>query len=301
MLSRQQLLQLGWNDTAVAYAIKSRRLSRITTGVVSTVTGEASWLAHAWAAHLKCGEQSYLTSRSALYLHGFGRPEFPIIIGVPESSPRSGAGWIRVIRQRQRREITIRKALPIAKPHDALLDTIADFTSATEVRNFVADVYQKRAVSLDELNRRIRWRRIHHRQTVIETIDHLRNGQTTPLEIPGVERIVVAHGFPPGQGQVDIGRAGKRQVIDYVFPDFGVAIEFDGRLGHDDARGAFRDMDRDNRAMLTGLRTLRFGMSDVNENACLAAAQLAQALRLGGWTGVPTNCNETCYVNKVSA
>ena len=57
-------------------------------------------------------------------------------------------------------------------------------------------------------------------------------------------------------------------------------IEFDGRVGHADATGRFRDLNRDNAALVSGRPTLRFGWVDVHEYPCAAADQVAHVLNL---------------------
>lgn len=300
VLSRTQLNSVGWNDEAIAYAIRTRRLARLARGVFNTATGDPSWLAQAWAAHLKCGPDSYLTGYSALYLHGYGIQAHPIRIAIPSTGRRVATPLAEVVRHRKRRAITHRQTLPVARAAEALLDVVQHLTSPLEVRNLVADVYQNRVLALDDLSTILSQRNVRHRRVVSETLDHLKNGQTTALEIPGVKRIIKAHGLPAGRGQMTIDYGGQQQIVDYAFPEYSTIIEFDGRLGHDDATGSFRDMQRDNRAMLLGYRTLRFGMTDVNENACLAAIQVVQSLHLGGWLDFPNKCRSDCPVGLAS-
>ncbi|WP_197429858.1 hypothetical protein [Auraticoccus cholistanensis] len=65
-------------------------------------------------------------------------------------------------------------------------------------------------------------------------------------------------------------------------------VELDGRF-HEGA-GRFRDMRRDNLAMLSGQRTLRFGWPDVTQRPCEAASQVATLLVDGGWGGLFRRC-----------
>lgn len=121
-------------------------------------------------------------------------------------------------------------------------------------------------------------------------------GSESPLEVQGTQRILRAHGLPVGRGQV-VGRAnGRRVVRDRQLVPYAVFVEYDGRLGHDDSEGRFRDMKRDNAAALTGFITLRFGWIDVTERPCEAAYQVAQALSLAGWPGFPTPCGKECQL-----
>jgi hypothetical protein len=57
---------------------------------------------------------------------------------------------------------------------------------------------------------------------------------------------------------------GNRVWRDLAYQRFGLYIELDGRLGHEGAEHAFRDMGRDNDAVLGGRLTLRYGWMAVN-------------------------------------
>ena len=74
-----------------------------------------------------------------------------------------------------------------------------------------------------------------------------------------------------------------------LYEHYATIVELDGRLGHDGV-GRFRDMDRDNRATLTGAATLRFGWNDVAGDPCRTMRMVAAVLRARGWTGVPGRC-----------
>ena len=80
------------------------------------------------------------------------------------------------------------------------------------------------------------------------------------------------HGVPIGERQSVVGH----MRVDMLHGN--VVIELDGRLGHDDADGQWRDMDRDTAHALAGRLVLRFGWRDVHDRPCLVAARVAQVL-----------------------
>ena len=96
----------------------------------------------------------------------------------------------------------------------------------------------------------------------------------------------------PGLGSLTLGllEAGARVT----------AVELDGRLGHT-GMGRFRDMWRDNRTLLAGQPTLRYGTGDVAGAACEVAVQVAAVLSRLGWTGLPTRCRNCFRVPEQSA
>lgn len=54
--------------------------------------------------------------------------------------------------------------------------------------------------------------------------------------------------------------------------------------------GRFRDMSRDNDALLGGQVTLRYGWTDVTDRPCQVARQVADLLIARGWPGAPSRC-----------
>lgn len=158
--------------------------------------------------------------------------------------------------------------------------------------DLVSSACQKGKVSADQLERALGQTRVKHRKLIRELIEEIRGGATTPLEIAGVKRILKAHALPSGQGQVREHINGGAVVRDRLV--LGLIIEFDGRLGHADPYGRFRDLDRDNAAVLSGRPTLRFGWTDVYENPCEAADQVGKALAVLGVRAELVRCSITC-------
>jgi len=94
------------------------------------------------------------------------------------------------------------------------------------------------------------------------------------------------------------GCAAKPVRRDLGYAEFGLFVELDGRLGHEGADNAFRDMDRDNAAALEGRTTLRYGWSAVMSRPCDTAVQVAALLASRGWAGRLRRCAPTCLVDR---
>jgi hypothetical protein len=168
---------------------------------------------------------------------------------------------------------------PAVVPQLAVL-MVSNRLEPAEVMGLVSSALQKGKVSAEQIEWAMRGMRVKHRKLILALLNEFRGGATTPLEIAGTRRILKAHGLPTGRGQVREQANGRSIIRDRVVG--GVIIEFDGRLGHSDPGGRFRDLDRDNAAVLTGRPTLRFGWTDVYDHPCRAADQIAEALtRLG--------------------
>jgi hypothetical protein len=76
---------------------------------------------------------------------------------------------------------------------------------------------------------------------------------------------------------------------DVGYDAYRLLVELDGRAGHE-GMGRFRDMNRDNQFALIEWITLRYGWYDVVHRPCVVAFQVAAALAVRGWNGLPTRC-----------
>ncbi len=114
------------------------------------------------------------------------------------------------------------------------------------------------------------------------------------LELFYLRKVERAHGLPAARRQVRV--AGEDGVVyrDTEY-DYDLIVELDGRTGHDDARSRWRDMTRDNAALMAAKATLRFGYQIVSD-PCGAAVQVATVLRARGWPGLPTACGPECPI-----
>jgi hypothetical protein len=103
-----------------------------------------------------------------------------------------------------------------------------------------------------------------------------------------------AHGLPEPVKQARFRKPdGTWGYRDRHYPDYGgLAIELDGKRFHPDERRG-HDQDRDNTAAVSGA-TLRYGWTDVTQQACETARQEADALRNRGWSGDLVPCSPAC-------
>ncbi len=110
----------------------------------------------------------------------------------------------------------------------------------------------------------------------------------SPLELNYARDVERAHGLPRGKRQLRSRRGSYYR--DVTYEEFQLIVELDGRLGHD-GLGRFRDMRRDNLAILMGQLTLRYGWFDVVDRPCQVAWEVAAVLAARGWTAVPSRCH----------
>ncbi len=291
-ISRDQLVRtLGWSAATIRTQLDAQRWQQLFPGVYSVTTGEPSITCLWWAAHLCRGESSALTGESALQAWGVSKPMLPVELWVPSTSSARTVG-ITIRRSVIVPQIRRPPGLPPAVVTQLALLIVAERLGVTETAALVSSCCQKGLVSPLQIEDAMQGQRIRHRQAIVEVLAEFRSGATTPLEIAGSRRILKAHGLPMGEGQVRSEIARRPVVRDRVV--HGLVIEFDGRLGHADPRGRFRDLSRDNQAMLLGMPTLRFGWTDVHQQPCAAADQVHLALAQLGFPATLRPCSPNC-------
>ncbi len=154
-----------------------------------------------------------------------------------------------------------------------------------DVLSLLADVVSGRRTTPDRLLAALEERpRLRHRRLLRQVLGDVGDGVHSVLERAYRRDVELAHGLPDGRRQVRL--AGRSDVL---YEECGVVVELDGRLGHVGA-GVFRDLDRDNRTMLSNLLTLRFGHHDVTSRPCDVADQVGRALAARGWDGAVHAC-----------
>jgi hypothetical protein len=170
-----------------------------------------------------------------------------------------------------------------------VLDLLADRTTANAALGLVADSIRGGLSSPDALRAALalrpmtRWRRV-----VLDALPDLRAGAQSVLEVREAT-LRRRHGLPAGERQVR-RLTGGAEYLDVLVAEFGLHVEVDGRLGHDRAREVWRDMQRDNRSEMRGLRHLRYGWADIVDRPCEVAIEQGQVLRQQGWTGRFIRC-----------
>ena len=118
-----------------------------------------------------------------------------------------------------------------------------------------------------------------------------RRGRRHPLglEHAYLTRVERPHGLPTGDRQAIDRRAGTiYRDVDY--PDYGLVVELDGRLGHRSAADRDRDLARDLVAKTGGRDTVRLGWGQATRHACATARHVGVLLRQRGWTGQVLRC-----------
>lgn len=172
---------------------------------------------------------------------------------------------------------------------DTVLD-LCDLTAEGQVVNVVLQALQERRTTVARLQAAVERRsRLRHRLLLTDLLADAAEGAESALELRYLRDVERAHGLPAGTRQHQRRHPLGRDVRDVRYDAFATVVELDGRRGHDGA-GRFRDMRRDNRAVVDGEAVLRYGWWDVVERACVAARQVGGVLGLRGCPDRPRPC-----------
>ena len=278
--------------------VGEKRWTRIAKGLYLTSDRKPDWNALAWGGVLLGGGAARLGGAAAGHLHGLNEAPDVIEVLVPRTADLAKRGPWHFVRERP----GVRSGRSIGSPPRLCVeDTVVDLcqrASEGHVIDLVTKAVQTRRTTAKRLLACISQRtRVRHRLLLEQILADVADGAHSPLELKYVRDVERAHDLPKGNRQLS-GRRGK-DYRDVTYEGFALVVELDGRVGHE-GLGRFRDMRRDNAALLTGLATLRYGWCDVIDRPCRVADEVATILASRGWTGSPSLCDrcQDCHVDR---
>lgn len=261
VVSRSQLLDLGYRPDAIKHRIANGRLHPLWRGVYAVGRPEVSEKGRWMAAVLSCGPDALLSHDAAAVLWRLAQTGSGIDVVVPEGVYRRRPG-ICVHRRsglgpEHRRLLA---GIPVTDPVTTLVDLALKFP----------DWKLERAInSADQLD-------LVDVETLRATVDlltprpglgrlrRLLGGQ--PLTDSGLERRFLAiarlTGLPVPETQVTID--GYR--VDFYWPSLRLVVETDGWRYHRTPGAQSNDYRRDQAHTTSGLTTLRFAEEQIRDN-----------------------------------
>ena len=286
VVGAEQLIPLDFTLRSAERLVHQRSWMRLATGVYRVGVGEPSWEGLAWAGVLLGGPRARLGFEAAGHLWKLvDEPPAHITVLVPHGRPIADRGrWVF----QQERAAARSARSPGSPPRTTIEDTVVDLCTQTEARalpGLLTRAVQGRTTAQRILACVDERARVRHRDLLHQMLGDVAQGAESPLELRYLTEIERPHGLPRAERQVR-SRSGK-YVRDLRYEEWATIIELDGRVH---IGGRFRDMERDNEALLGGEVTLRYGWPDVTERPCLVAWEVAALLIRRGWTGVPTRC-----------
>jgi very-short-patch-repair endonuclease len=281
VVTRRQLLELGFTAKAIEHRLGKGRLHRVYPGVYAVgwprLTRKGRWM----AAVLACGEGAVLSHESAAALSGLCNREGG---RVHVSIPRSRNVRIRGITVHRRHpaalaDATTHDRIPITSPARTLVD-LAPSSSPLEIEGLINQAEKLDLIHPDRLRSALE--RIGP-EPGVPALRNILDAATFTLTDSELERrflpIARRAGLPKPHTQVTIN--GFR--VDFFWPGLGLVVETDGLRYHRTAVQQARDTVRDNAHQAAGLTPVRFTHAQVAyepDYVERTLAALARTLRL---------------------
>jgi very-short-patch-repair endonuclease len=270
VVSRVQLVELGFGRQAIARRLAQKRLRRLHPGVYAVghwaLTPESRDLAAVFA----CGPEALLSHRAAGRRHGLLRDT-----RIEVTAPRGCKAKPGIVVHRSR----------LVHPDDVTLVDHIPTTSMARTVVDLADVLNDRRLAAAVNEAEVR--RVFDLQAVWRTLDRLpgRRGRarllrvlaayTEPLPYSVTEaerRFLTLCERPRLPRPQRISVAGYE--LDFYWPDARLAIEVDGGAFHRTRRAFHEDRRRDRRLAAEGIQVARVPWLDLTSGADALAAEL---------------------------
>ena len=256
VLTRSDLLGLGFSSKGIKHRVASGRLHPISTGIYAVGRPELTPRGRWMAAVLVCGDGAALSHRSAAELWGIGHEEGKRIDVTIRRRSRLERPGIRVHARASlpERSVVRRFGIPVTTPVQTLIDL------ATELKIMRLERAVNEADKLDLVDPE-RLRRAldgHVGMPGVRTLRTMLDRHTFRLSDSDLEilfrPLALAAGFPlPLTRHRVLGYE-----VDFWFPDHGLVVETDGLRYHRTPSQQARMAKRDQRHVAGGLRVLRF-------------------------------------------
>lgn len=280
VLTRGDLIGLGFSPKAIRHRLATGRLRRLDRGVYAVglplATPEQRWM----AAVLSCGPGAVLSHRSAAALWGIGKE----VRGRTDVSVRRRSNLRRRdIRVRERLKladsaVTVHKEIPVTGPIQTLVDLAAELplrqleraVNEADKRDLVDP--ESLRVGLDD----------HAGEPGVRSLRRLLDRHTFRLSDTELEVL-----FRPIAARAGLPIPLTKQLVngfevDFYWPDLGLVVETDGWRYHRTPAAQSRDALRDQIHTAAGLTSLRFSHYQVKyerRHVCRVLSQTLANLR----------------------
>jgi very-short-patch-repair endonuclease len=304
VLTRGQALSGGLTPTILRFRLERGRWQRLETGVYAVFSGPPGRQTVLWGAVLRSGAGAVLSYQTAAELAGLtDRPSSLIHLTVPGDRYVERIPGIAIHRSSRVSQAVHPVLTP---PRTRLEETVVDLAGSAatldDACGWITRALGRRLTTQAQLQEamalraRLRWRR-----QLTQALTAEWGGVHSSLEYRYLRDVERPHLLPRGVRQARAQQGHGAIYRDVLYDQCALAVELDGRVAHPgDQR--WPDIQRDNAAAADGILTLRYGWFDVTERPCEVAAQVAQALRLRGYT-LAQGCSPACptaAVNRIS-
>jgi very-short-patch-repair endonuclease len=280
VISREQLLALGFGSDAIKHRVRTGRLHPRWRGVYAVgrpeLTQHGLWM----AAVLTCGPRAALSHSSAGALCRICPVGDRIEVTVPGPGTRLRPG---ILVHRADREVVRLDGIPVTTPACTLID-LATQLDDDDLEAAVNEADKRDLIDPEALRRALERLAGRHGVARLRALLDRRTFTLTDSELERRFRpLARAAGLPLPQTRADVN--GFR--VDFFWPELGLVVETDGLRYHRTPAQQARDRVRDQAHAAAGLTPLRFTRAQVrfdpdHVRATLAAVAARLAARSGG-------------------
>lgn len=279
VVTRRQLLALGFTSDEIATRIRDGRLHRVHAGVYAVGRPELTREGYFMAAVFACSRGAGLSHESAAELWQI-RPGHrgAIHVSVPPGGTNPRRPGITVHR-RMHLETVRRKGIPVTSPVDTLVD-LAMRVSEAQLERATNEAANRDLIEPGRLRAELRGMPGRHgARRVAAILDSHTYAVTESRLEQRLLRIAREAGLPKPQTQRRL-TAGR---VDFFWPELELVVEADSLRYHRTPAQQAKDRLRDQQNAATGRTTLRFTHWQVfHEPAHVRATLAAVARRLAG-------------------
>lgn len=279
VVARRQLLGLGLSADAIVHRARIGRLVRLDRGVYAlghrALCPEGHWM----AAVLACGAGAVLSHRSAARVWGLRPWSGPVEVTVPTSGgARRRAGAIVHRSQDLSPSATsCERGLPVTTVARTIVD-LAGVVPPHHLRRAVERAEQQELFDLRAIEEVLAARRTQPGTRALRALLADARAHDLPTTRSDHEaaflQLCLDHGLPRPQ----VNRWDGTTEVDFRWPDDGLVVEVDGWSTHRTRRAFEDDRARDRRAVVGGLRVVRFPASEILRRPAGVAAELRALL-----------------------
>ena len=256
MVTRRQLLDLGFTPKAIEHRLSDGRLHRLHAGVYAVGRPEVTQRGRWMAAVLACGPGSALSHGSAAALWGFGEEHGLHVTVPPSRAPRRGGITVHRRALVAEADVTIHDHIPVTTPAATLM-SLSTVLKPRALEAAVNDADRLGLITPDALRAGLDGR---PGTAALRAILDRHTFSLTDSELERrFLRLCRKAGLPRPMTQQHL--LGYR--VDFHWPDLRLVVETDGLRYHRTPAQQAKDRRRDQALTAAGLIVLRFTHAQV--------------------------------------
>ena len=288
VVSRRQLLDLGFTAKSIEHRLATGRLHRVRRGVYAAGRRQVELAGRWMAAILACGPRAVLSHESAATAWGIRRRPALIEVSVPaEVAPRHAGITVHRRTNLTPQELTVRDSIPVTTPICTLID-LAPRLAPDHLEAAVNEADRRDLVDPERLRAALD---CPPRRPGVGILRELLDRRTFTLTDSALERRFLPLARGAGLPRPLSRRLVNGYRVDFYWPSLGLVVETDGLRYHRTPAQQALDRVRDQAHTAAGLTQLRFTHDQVTFQPAQVVATLsavADRLRRRGFSPPPS-------------